>query len=179
MEHLPARPRELDFQTRLEHVRPPLECLGTSTPITWPRSKKKKKNPTSGESNISRSSFKLNTMKQRPALRSIISTREEQHDNTGIHANPWFSDQSTQMASWQLAYCWIIHSLHQAGKKSSMGPGDSAPPPPGVGAAKQLLTKMWLQSSFLISWVFFFPTNWVAVFICRVFFFPPTSDSKF
>lgn len=92
--------------------------------VTTQEDKLKKKSM--GESNISRPSFKLNAMKQKPALRSIISTREEQHDNTGIHANPWCSDQSTQMASWQLAYCWIIHSLHQAGKKSSMGPGDSA-----------------------------------------------------
>lgn len=61
-----------------------------------------------------------------PALFSIICTHEEQHDNTGIHANSRFWDQSTQMASWQPAYCWIIHSLHQAGKKSSMGPGYSA-----------------------------------------------------
>lgn len=41
-----------------------------------------------------------------------------QHDNTGIHANSWFPDQSTQMTSWKLAYCWIIHSFHQAGKKA-------------------------------------------------------------
>lgn len=40
------------------------------------------------------------------------------HDNTGIHANSCFPDQSAQMASWKLAYCWIIHSLQLAkGKK--------------------------------------------------------------
>lgn len=38
-------------------------------------------------------------------------TVETQHNNTGIHANSWFLDQSTQMASWKLAYCWIIHFL--------------------------------------------------------------------
>lgn len=112
--------------------------------IMRPRSTNKK---TLGDYNFSQPSFKLNTMKQGPALLSMIRTREEQHDNTGIHANSWFWDQSTQMASWQLAYCWIIHSLHQAWKKSSMGPGYSAffPPLPVYVLPKQLLTKMWHQ----------------------------------
>lgn len=123
-----------------------------------------------GESNISRPSFKLNAMKQKPALRSIISTREEQHDNTGIHANPWCSDQSTQMASWQLAYCWIIHSLHQAGKKSSMGPGDSAfSPLCPCWCCQTTADKNVTSVKFPHFLIFFFSTNWVAVLIWRVF----------
>lgn len=62
---------------------------------------------------------KLYQIKQGPALFFNNSrTVAAQHDNTGIHANSWFPDQSTQMTSWKLAYCWIIHSFHQAGKKA-------------------------------------------------------------
>lgn len=70
-------------------------------------------------------SKKRNQMKQDGSctLFNYSHTVETKHDNTGIHANSWFWDQSTQIASWKLAYCWIIHSVHQAGKKGSMDPG--------------------------------------------------------
>lgn len=152
MQHLPPSPWEVGFQTRLEHVNPPrlppLRMFRQKHPEwTWSCDRAAQIKKTLEDYNFSQPSFNLNTMKQEPVLLSMICTREEQHDNTGIHANSWFWDQSTQMASWQLAYCWIIHSLHQAGKKSSMGPGYSAffSPFARVCAAKQLLTKMWHQ----------------------------------
>lgn len=118
-----------------------------------------------GDYNFSQSSFKLNQMKQGPALFSIIRTHEEQHDNTGIHANSWFWDQSAQMASWQLAYCWIIHPLHQAGKRTSMGPGYSAFfPCPGLCCQKtnydKNVTSKMKGKSFLITCLFPHKLNW-------------------